>query len=149
MLNQVNLSFMPTAHYTTPRDTTPRDNPRQENRVMCGGLQHDTTRQKSGLVVSDLTMLEICDKARFLSCRVASCRRPPHITRFSCRGLSRRVASCNVQWALHFPEWIIALLISNQCLAIDPKTCRQRPWFLSVVVRCNPSCETTPFVTEI
>ena len=31
-------------------------------------------------------MLDICDKARFLSCRVASCRRPPHITRFSCRG---------------------------------------------------------------
>ena len=47
----------------------------------------DTTRQKLGLVVSDLTMLDICNKARFLSCR-----RPPHITRFSCRRLSCCVA---------------------------------------------------------
>ena len=56
--------FMPTAHYTTRRDTTRRDNFRQENRVMSM-TRRDTTRQKSGLVVSGLTMLDICDKVIF------------------------------------------------------------------------------------
>ena len=39
------LFLMPTAHYTTRRDTTRRDNSRQKNRVMCGGLRLDATRQ--------------------------------------------------------------------------------------------------------
>ena len=94
---QTSIRVMPTAHYTTRRD-----NFRQENRVMCGGstTRRDTTRQKSDLVVSDLTMLDICDKARFLSCRVASCRRPPHITRFSCRGFASLTLArfCGTHW---------------------------------------------------
>ena len=77
---------MPTAHYTTRRDTTRQLPTGKLCNVRGGGGVHDTTRatrQKSDLVVSDLTMLDICDKARFLSCRVASSRRPPHNTRFS------------------------------------------------------------------
>ena len=35
---------------------------------------HYVTRQKSRLVVSDLTMQDICDKARFLSCPVVDPR---------------------------------------------------------------------------
>ena len=53
-----------------------------------------TTRQKSGFVVSDLTMLDICDKARYLSCRIALCRRPRTLHDFlvgSCVFMSRRV----------------------------------------------------------
>ena len=94
-----------TLHDTTRHDTTRQPPTRKSCNVRGSTTRRDTTRQKSGLVVSDLTMLDICDKARFLSCRVASCRRPPHITRFSCRGLSRRVASCNVRWALRMKYW--------------------------------------------
>ena len=85
-----------TLHDTTRHDTTRQPPTRKSCNVRGSTTRRDTTRQKSGLVVSDLTMLDICDKARFLSCRVASCRRPPHITRFSCRGLSRRVVSRRV-----------------------------------------------------
>ena len=57
---------MSTAHYMT------QDNYQRENRDMCGDLRHDPTRQKSGLVMSDLTMLDICNKAGFLSCHIVS-----------------------------------------------------------------------------
>ena len=89
-----------TLHDTTRHDTTRQPPTRKSCNVRGSTTRRDTTRQKSGLVVSDLTMLDICDKARFVSCRVASCRRPPYITRFSCRGLLRRAASCNVRSAL-------------------------------------------------
>ena len=66
--HQKQVNFMPTAHYTTRHDkTTP-----VKKIVKCAGV-YDTTRHKSGLVVSDLTMLDICDKARFfVLCRVVS-----------------------------------------------------------------------------
>ena len=79
-----------TLHDTTRHDTTRQPPTRKSCNVRGSTTRHNTTRQKSGLVVSDLTMLDICVKARFLSCCVASCRRPSHITRFSCRELSCR-----------------------------------------------------------
>ena len=60
---------MPTAHYTTRRDTT-----RKSCNARGSTTRRDTTRKKSGLVVSDLTMLDICDKALFSSCRVVDTR---------------------------------------------------------------------------
>ena len=36
--------------HRTLHDVIRQENPRQENRVMCGGQRRDTTRQKSGLV---------------------------------------------------------------------------------------------------
>ena len=59
---------MPTAHYTSRRDTT-----RKSCNVQGSTTRRDT-RKKSGLVVSDLTMLDICDKALFSSCRVVDTR---------------------------------------------------------------------------
>ena len=75
---------------------TRHDNSRQENRVMCGGLRHEVTRQdKTGLVVSDLTTLDTCDKARFLYCCVVDPRTLHDFLVWSCL-----VVSCNVRWAL-------------------------------------------------
>ena len=85
-ISNANKDVMPTAHYTTRRD-----NSRQENRVMCGGLRPDATRQKSGLIVSDLTMLDICDKARFLSCRYVDPRTLHDFLVGGCLVVSRRV----------------------------------------------------------
>ena len=73
-LSYISLIVIYYAHRTL-HDATRHDNSRQENRVMCGGLRHEVTRQdKTGLVVSDLTMLDTCDKARFLYCRVVDPR---------------------------------------------------------------------------
>ena len=87
--------LMPTAHHMTRQG-----NSRQENRVMCRGLRHTTIRQKSGLVLSDLTMLDICNKARFLSCHVVDPRTLQDLPVRSCLVMSRCVMWCNVRWAL-------------------------------------------------
>ena len=60
---------MPTAHYTTRHDTTRQLPTKKSCNVRGSTTGRDTTRQKSDLVVRDLTMLDICD-----------------ITRFCCRG---------------------------------------------------------------
>ena len=95
--------------HRTLHDATRQDNPQQENRVMCGGLRHDATRQDKNRALS-----QISNNVRSLTtrpdfCLVASCRRPPHITHFSCRELSRRVVSCNVRWALFIPSCLTLL----------------------------------------
>ena len=87
------------AHRTLP-DTKRRDRTRQlptgqSCYVRGSTTRRDTTTQKSGLVVSDLTTLDTCAKARFLFCRVTSCRRSLYISRFSC------VSICRVMFAEH------------------------------------------------
>ena len=82
--------------HITRHDTT--RHPRQENRVMCGSLRHNATRQNRALSQISSIVRSLTTRPDF--CLVVSCRRPPHITRFFCRELSRRVMSCNVRWAL-------------------------------------------------
>ena len=81
---------MPTTHYTTRRLPTGKS---------CNMRWSMIRRNKTKLclVVSHLTMLNICDKVRFFSC-VASCRKLMHIKLFPCWKLF--VVSCNVWWVL-------------------------------------------------
>ena len=88
---QVYLNNPHTLHDTIRRDTTRQLLTRKSCNVRVSATQNDTTRQKSGLVVSDLTMLDIYDKARFLSCRVIDPRILHDFLVRGCRIVSRRV----------------------------------------------------------
>ena len=50
VLSYINLKLC-YAHRTL-HDATRQDNPRQENRVMCGGLRHNATRQDKNRALS-------------------------------------------------------------------------------------------------
>ena len=78
-----------TIAYTTQRDATRQNNSRQVNRVRVGFY-----KTKIGPCRRYLALSDHHHKARFLSCRVASCCRPTHNTRISCRVLSCRVVIC-------------------------------------------------------
>ena len=82
--------------HRTLRDTRRQLPTRKLCNVRGATTQRDTTRQKSGLVVSDLTMPDICDKAPFLSCLVVSSHRSPHFLVGSCL-----LVSCNVRCGGH------------------------------------------------
>ena len=107
-----NCPFSPTyldvyycyAHRTL-HDATRQDNPRQENRVMCGGLRHDATRQDKNQALSQISSIVRSLTTRPDFCLVVSRRvvDPRTLHDFlvgSCRVVSCRVVSCNVQWAL-------------------------------------------------
>ena len=54
--------------HRTLHDATRQDNPRQENRVMCGGLRHDATRQDK-----NRAFLQISSIVRSLTTRPDFC----------------------------------------------------------------------------
>ena len=59
--------------HRTLHDATRQDNPRQENRVMCGGLRHDATRQDKNRALSQISSIVRSLTTRpVLSCRVVS-----------------------------------------------------------------------------
>ena len=90
-------------YYThrTLHDATRQDNPRQENRVMCGGLRHDATRQdKKNRASSQISNIVRSLTTRPDFCLVVSRRvvDPRTLHDFLVGGC--RVVSCNVRWAL-------------------------------------------------
>ena len=94
---------MPTVHYTTRQDK-----PRQENRVMCGGLRHDATRQDKNRTLSQIysivrSLTTRPDFCLVMSRRVADPRTLHDFPFGRCCLRSCRVVSCNVRWALGFP----------------------------------------------
>ena len=91
--------------HRTLHDATRRDNPRQENRVMCGGLRHDATRQDKNRALSQISSIVRSLTTRPDFCLVVSRRvvDPRTLHDFlvgGCRVVSCRVVSCNVRWAL-------------------------------------------------
>ena len=95
--------------HRTLHDATRQDNPRQENRVMCGGLRHDATRQDKNRALSQISSIVRSLTTRPDFCLVVSRRvvDPRTLHDFlvgGCRVVSCRVVSCNVRWALCPPH---------------------------------------------
>ena len=93
------MILMPTAHYTTRRAL--RDNSRQENRVMCGGLRHDVTRQDKNRALSQIPSIVRSLTTRPDFCLVVSRRVVDPRTLHDFLVGSCRVVSCRVMCGGH------------------------------------------------
>ena len=118
MFSVVFFGLMSLYAHRTLHDATRQDNPRQENRVMCGGLRHDVTWHDKNWALSQISSIVRSLTTRPEFCLVVSLRvvDPAHYTIFLSGVIaSCRVVSYNVRWALTYMvilwRWLLEAVV--------------------------------------
>ena len=111
-VSTTNLALLCPPHITR-RDATRQDNPRQENRVMCGGLRHNATRQDKNRALSQISSIVRSLTTRPDFCLVVSRRVVDPRTLHDFLVRSCRVVSCRVMCSGHYLHLSIFYVIDN------------------------------------